>query len=68
MHPHGCAAILWREGPYRCELWIIGGRGELRIFNDDQLTRVEALTPSGYARIRELRHQAIAHEGHRVDD
>jgi len=65
MHPDACEAILWREGPYRCELWIIGGRGELRIFNADQLTRVEALTPSGYARIRELRQEAVAEQGPR---
>jgi hypothetical protein len=68
MHPDGCEAILWREGPHRCELWIIGGRGELRIFNSDQLTRVEALTSSGYARAQELRQQVVEEQGKRADD
>ena len=51
MHPDGCEVILWREGPRRCELWVMHGRGELRVFDGDQLMRLEALTPGGYARV-----------------
>jgi hypothetical protein len=36
MHPDGCEAILRREGPRRCELWVMNGRSELRVFNGDQ--------------------------------
>jgi hypothetical protein len=68
MHPDGCEAILWRQGLRRCELWVMNGRGELRVFNGDQLMHLEALTPSGYARAQELRNVTVVvverHSGH----
>ena len=67
MRPDGCEAILWRQGQRRCELWVMNGRGELRVFNGDQLMRLEALTPSGYARAQELRQQAIKEQGQMPD-
>jgi hypothetical protein len=32
------AAIIWREGTHRCELWRIGGVGELRVYVSDVMT------------------------------
>jgi hypothetical protein len=38
VHQDDGAAIMWREGTHRCELWRIGGVGELRVYVSDLLT------------------------------
>jgi hypothetical protein len=37
---------MWREGRYHCELWIIEGVGELRVYVSDVLTHREPVRPS----------------------
>ena len=31
--------VVWRQGPCRCELWIVNGTPRLRLFRGDVVTR-----------------------------
>jgi hypothetical protein len=56
------SAVLWREGNHRCELWMIDGVAELRVYVSDVLTYRETVQPStrGLRRAAELRAAAQA--------
>jgi hypothetical protein len=36
-----CEIVLWREGPYRCELWTVDEVGYLRVFSGAELALQE---------------------------
>jgi hypothetical protein len=41
-------------GSFKCELWVIDGKSELRLYDVDRLRRMETLTsgdPYGYERL-----------------
>jgi hypothetical protein len=51
-----CQCIMWRDRDRRCEFWVIGDVGRLRVYDGDTLIGDEPIEPGhGWAQAQKLR-------------